>query len=473
MWSKQVDPATSGGKNMTFKNKIGHRKRSKNDRTVEQTVDSNGGAAEAAEQPKQGVSSSKSGKNRGRNRSSKKEPALTGAQSCRKTNGDVKSAVDVIDKDVECGDVVLRHPDPTKRGSNSSLKRYSDSFIIDDSVQQSKTPRLLELNPGTTLLGEKRRKCGDSTDLNASRERFFCAGPHKKGRRFSDLFRPGSMKLSASTENLKVTEKNKINLERNTLKPCNVNIPKTKVDTKAKQNKKTETLPKVQSPKVTSKRESVTTAEPSYLKRVRSRIYKTKSDDTASLKIDEDAHQTDVQLEKKSIAAQKSADVVDAAVHEKPALAKSKSSSAINLNLLRARRNKILEQVASRFGVKTWGTSEVKGGGVGGQPVSRSGSDRRPDAVREEACSKQEAASPESASSSASGDPASAGGAKDRLKGEEHSATPNSSTILPATGSNRKVNSININRSESVKEQSEKRKQQRRNHSDPSHTVTR
>nr|CAH7747399.1 unnamed protein product [Callosobruchus chinensis] len=550
MWSKQVDPTTTGGKNMTFKNKIGHRKRGKNDRTVEQTVDSNVGASEPAEQPKQGVSSSKSGKNRGRNRSSKKEPALTGAQSCRKTNGDVKSAVEVIDKDIECGDVVLRHPDPTKRGSNSSLKRYSDSFIIDDSAQVKKEESVVI--PPT---------------LTRAVSGFFVPDPAKKGRRFSDLFRPGSMKLSASTENLKVTEKNKINLERNTLKPCNVNIPKSKVDTKLKQNKKTDTLPKVQSPKVTSKRESVTTTEPSYLKRVRSRIYKTKSDDTASLKIDEDVKAKKLKprksiqvngripedevavttsngvrkslshfdfrltrqtsnLEKKSIAAQKSADVVDAAVSDKPALAKSKSSSAINLNLLRARRNKILEQVASRFGVKDVGNEfdfiafgsmnnvaaigrdifgsqrslqkqpswlhihkeeqageqaeqaldkqqgEVKGGGAGGQPVSRSGSDRRPDAVREEACSKQESASPESASSSASGDPASAAGAKDHLRGDEHSATPNSSTILPATGSNRKVNSININRSESVKEQSEKRKQQRRNHSDPSHTIT-
>ncbi|VEN52760.1 unnamed protein product [Callosobruchus maculatus] len=133
-------------------------------------------------------------------------------------------------------------------------------------------------------------------------------------------------------------------------------------------------------------------------------------------------------------------------------------------------RRQMEEQRDSSFDLSESG--EVKGGGAGGQPVSRSGSDRRPDAVREEACSKQETASPESASSSASGDPASVAGAKDHLRGDEHGATPNSSTILPATGSNRKVNSININRSESVKEQSEKRKQQRRNHSDPSHTIT-
>ncbi|CAH1989358.1 unnamed protein product [Acanthoscelides obtectus] len=545
MWSKQVDPTATGGKNMTFKNKIGHRKR-KNDRTVEQTVDS---SSVDVEQPKEGVSSSKSGKNRNRHRSSKKGTGTTGAQlntPGRKPIGDAKDTV-VINKDIECGDVVLRHPDPGKRGSNSSLKRYSDSFIIDDSVQVNKEESVVV--PPT---------------LTRAVSGFFVPDPSRKGRRFSDLFRPGSMKLSASTENLKVTERNKINLERNTLKPSNQNVPNTKVDNKAKPNKKTDTATKVQSPKVVHKRESVATTEPSYLKRVRSRIYKTKSDDTASLKLEADTKAKKLKprksiqvngripedevavttpngvrkslshfdfrltrqtsnLEKKSIAALKSADVVDAASGDKPVLAKSKSSSAINLNLLRARRNKILEQVASRFGVKDVGNEfdfiafgsmnnvaaigrdifgsqrslqkqpswlhihkeeqageqaeqalekkqgEVKGaGGTGGQPVSRSGSDRRPDAVREEGCAKQEVASPESGSSSAPGDIA---GAKDHLRGDEHNPAINSSTILPAAGSNRKVN-ININRSESVKEQSEKRKQQRRNHSDPSHTIT-
>ncbi|XP_056631640.1 rho guanine nucleotide exchange factor 12 isoform X2 [Diorhabda sublineata] len=93
------------------------------------------------------------------------------------------------------------------------------------------------------------------------------------------------------------------------------------------------------------------------------------------------------------------------------------------------------------------------------QPVSRSGSDRRPDAVREEGLKHQESSKTESSSHDIP---------NDRLE----AANMVSSTILPAAGSQKKHNS-NINRSESVKEQSEKqRKQQRRNISDPSHSTT-
>nr|XP_023026441.1 rho guanine nucleotide exchange factor 12 isoform X3 [Leptinotarsa decemlineata] len=92
-----------------------------------------------------------------------------------------------------------------------------------------------------------------------------------------------------------------------------------------------------------------------------------------------------------------------------------------------------------------------------GQPVSRSGSDRRPDAVREEGLKHQESATGTESPHDVSHD-------------KTDITTMASSTILPATGSQRRVNS-NINRSESVKEQSEKRKQ-RRNISDPSHNTT-
>uniref|UniRef100_V5GIW5 Rho guanine nucleotide exchange factor 12 n=1 Tax=Anoplophora glabripennis TaxID=217634 RepID=V5GIW5_ANOGL len=91
-----------------------------------------------------------------------------------------------------------------------------------------------------------------------------------------------------------------------------------------------------------------------------------------------------------------------------------------------------------------------------GQPVSRSGSDRRPDAVREEGLKVQDSPSTTDSTHDAS------------EKAEV--STPDSTTSLPATGSKRRINS-NINRSESVKEQSEKRKQ-RRNISDPSHNTT-
>ncbi|CAH1107321.1 unnamed protein product [Psylliodes chrysocephalus] len=89
-------------------------------------------------------------------------------------------------------------------------------------------------------------------------------------------------------------------------------------------------------------------------------------------------------------------------------------------------------------------------------PVSRSGSDRRPDAVREEGLKQQDSTKTESS--------------HDALNDRMEAANMVSSTILPAAGSQRKHNS-NINRSESVKEQSEKRKQ-RRNISDPSHNTT-
>ncbi|CAG9864678.1 unnamed protein product [Phyllotreta striolata] len=89
-------------------------------------------------------------------------------------------------------------------------------------------------------------------------------------------------------------------------------------------------------------------------------------------------------------------------------------------------------------------------------PVSRSGSDRRPDAVREEGLKQQDSTKTEFSHDVLG----------DRMEGPNMA----SSTILPAAGNQRKHHS-NINRSESVKEQSEKRKQ-RRNISDPSHNTT-
>ncbi|XP_049818465.1 rho guanine nucleotide exchange factor 12 isoform X2 [Aethina tumida] len=91
-----------------------------------------------------------------------------------------------------------------------------------------------------------------------------------------------------------------------------------------------------------------------------------------------------------------------------------------------------------------------------GQPVSRSGSDRRPDAVREERHQLESA-------SGAGGDPMN----DSLIATKEDCLTPESSekTHVP------KKKSTNVSRSESVKEQPEKRKQ-RRNYSDPSHNNT-
>ncbi|KAF5297372.1 hypothetical protein FQR65_LT01302 [Abscondita terminalis] len=95
---------------------------------------------------------------------------------------------------------------------------------------------------------------------------------------------------------------------------------------------------------------------------------------------------------------------------------------------------------------------DVTGETKPGHPVSRTGSDRRPDAVREESSRSQET--------------------QDNIDHHDVDVTHQDSTIsLPAYTGNKKKNSTNINRSESVKEQSEKRKQ-RRNISDPLHNTT-
>ncbi|XP_068892581.1 rho guanine nucleotide exchange factor 1 isoform X5 [Tenebrio molitor] len=88
------------------------------------------------------------------------------------------------------------------------------------------------------------------------------------------------------------------------------------------------------------------------------------------------------------------------------------------------------------------------------QPVSRSGSDRRPDIVREEIVKNAEGG--------ASGD-------HGQNKQENDTSTTNNVASFPSA--NKKKASSNINRSESVKESTEKRKQ-RRNISDPSHNTT-
>lgn len=141
-------------------------------------------------------------------------------------------------------------------------------------------------------------------------------------------------------------------------------------------------------------KEQVTGTENSYLRRVKSKIYKTKSDSQAN-KDDTDSKSKKYKQKKnlgingsripedevavltpdgvrkpishfdfrlirqtsnlergrpKTIISQSSVDETDTtAKNEKPVLTKAKSSSSINLNMLRTRRNKIMEQV---FGTK-------------------------------------------------------------------------------------------------------------------------
>ncbi|XP_045464460.1 rho guanine nucleotide exchange factor 11 isoform X2 [Harmonia axyridis] len=93
------------------------------------------------------------------------------------------------------------------------------------------------------------------------------------------------------------------------------------------------------------------------------------------------------------------------------------------------------------------------------QPVSRSGSDRRPDCVREESGAGKNHDGP-------------AGGASPDSTQDKNDEIPiESSVSLPSSG-NKKRTASNINRSESVKEQSEKQRKQRRNISDPSQNTS-
>lgn len=415
MWSKQADTRNSN-KNMTsFKNKITNRKRrnSKSRNPANDSVDSvetdlNTSLSKQSEDKKK---QSKPGKNRGRNRN--KKDTNTGAdklnvqvsKNCKESiscgsNGDVTH---LIDKDLETADVVLRNPnsDLNKRNVNNSLKRYSDSFVIENNVQNENGRIKLKENDLIPPV------------LTRAVSGFFVIDHARKAKRFSDLFRPSStMKLSGSTESLKITNAKYIGKEeKNGSVPTrneeekNAKKLNQENNVKNKQKKKSDNVSvKTPSTKTTAKNESVVNTVPSnsYLKRVKSKIYKTKTDggstpsktdevDAAlkskklkpkkSLEIngripeDEVAVLTPNGLRKslthfdfrltrqtsnlerirpKPFGTKKSTDLVDETniSSEKPVLAKAKSSSAINLNLLRTRRNKILEQVAARCGAK-------------------------------------------------------------------------------------------------------------------------
>ncbi|XP_017784842.1 PREDICTED: rho guanine nucleotide exchange factor 11 isoform X2 [Nicrophorus vespilloides] len=86
-----------------------------------------------------------------------------------------------------------------------------------------------------------------------------------------------------------------------------------------------------------------------------------------------------------------------------------------------------------------------------GNPLTRTPSDRRPDAVREESCRTQPL--------------------NQSTDNDNDSANPESSTSQPASTGNKRRQIGNINRSESVKEQPEKNRKQRRNVSDPLRTT--
>ncbi|XP_031357131.1 rho guanine nucleotide exchange factor 2-like isoform X2 [Photinus pyralis] len=517
MWSTQTE---TSNKNMTsLKSKITHRKRknSKSKSSNAQSVESNLSAnTQTLKKPhnrtrKNSTGSQKSGPNRknqpdlienlkpDHNKISTADPPCNGDDDIQlRHGGDADFRAELLS-----ADVWLENNDDASLNNNT--KRYSDSFVI-----RSKTSE--------NFSAESRQSLN-----HLAQSEFFEDKSERKSRRFSDIFRYGALKPSISCENIKTAIKMKppeefpgVNLRKKP--PAQESASSADMEKKSKKVTKNDKGKKA-APVVSKK---VEPQNDSYLKRVKSKIYKTKSDNTTNglptmPNIAEDTKTTKKSKKKKPppttvqqpepspvpelrksvsqfdfrLIRQTSnlerirpktfglrtassnlgiSDLCDSP--EKPVLAKSKSSSAINLNLLRTRRNKLLEQakrnckiVRNEFDFIGFNGStttlvaaddETDGQDAGetkpGHPVSRTGSDRRPDAVREEASRTQESQ-------------------ENVDQHETDLAHPDSTVSLPAYTGNKKRAATNINRSESVKEQSEKRKQ-RRNISDPLHNTT-
>ncbi|KAH1003809.1 hypothetical protein HUJ04_003663 [Dendroctonus ponderosae] len=520
MWSKQADTRNKSGSNMTsFKNKITNRK-SKNagDKAA---VEPSTEAANEQDKKKQQPTKSpnpKPGRNRARNKNKKEtaknpdkvnETVIVPADNNTKPKS-ISKETELIDNNTdECDGVVLRNPN-SARTSNTSVKRYSDSFVIENQI-------------GSAEEIAEEEKITVPTPLTRALSGFFVTDQSKKqNRRFSDLFRPASSKLSGSTESLKMP----IKLEKNAPeKSSKVAVKEAKE--KSKSSKKTDSNKKSSQTKSADFVKPATTeTSNSYLKRVKSRIYKSKSDDCAKIDLDnkykklipkksldlngripeEDVasptgviqkslghfhfgrltrQTTNLERISRPFGSQKSVENAQSNGLERPALAKSKSSSAINLSLLRARRAKVMDNGSAalckdEFDFIPFCESRLTGSSTSlhkfpswlhinkgeskvSQPVSRTGSDRRPDAVREEG------ARPAEDSNSHQQADGSLNHTETSVEKKESMSQDNSASSQ--AGAKRRAGG-HINRSESVKEQSEKiRKQQRRNISDPSHST--
>ncbi|KAJ3662252.1 hypothetical protein Zmor_006608 [Zophobas morio] len=505
----------------SFKNKITNRKQ-KNSKTVNgQLV---GNASPDTESVPTGKKQQKSGKhrNRGSKKAAEKANAVVDAENTTSSvaPSDCVDTNDIIQTDdLDLADVTLRTSVPNEvveqNLKNTHQKRFSDGYVIENGANNVLLTRAV-----SGILGPEELYTGDKTS--------------KKGRRLSDLFRHGTLKTTNSLENLTmrhseytplktVKESSKASSDKASADSKNKrhkkssSNPTTKTDASPKEAKNAKNSEQVQAAKQTSENNS-------YLKRVKSKIYKTKTEGNGILpsKTNVSKKSTnceripeDVELRKpinsdfrlirqssnleqfrsKTFGLMKSSSNtgiadIDDGLTKKPLLAKAKSSSAINISLLRMRRSRIFEQLKEgrckeafdEFDFIAFGGFRDKFGGsqkittvtedphvksqenrieadIGetkpSQPVSRSGSDRRPDIVREE--------TPKNAEGTTSID-------HGQNKQENDTSTPDNNASFPAT-SNKKRSSSNINRSESVKEQSEKRKQ-RRNISDPSHNTT-
>lgn len=282
----------------------------------------------------------------------------------RKTKRDSQAKPDLIedikpvDKSVDL--VVLRNTDDNRKSEN--VKRYSDSFVLgDDNSKNSETPKLSRAASGFIFAEEEKLE---------------------RRRRFSDIFKYGALKSYNSCDNLKIlprTMEGKITDEIDGV--VLRETKKVEVVFKAPEKKK-ETI-------------QVTNTNNSYLKRVKSKIYKNKNEGVGNSTLPTMPDISETTTKTKKIKNKKNNEIKQNSEEqevrktfdfrlirqssnlerirprsfapkkcssntgipelndsnnsqEKPILVKSKSSSAISLNLLRTRRNKILEQVKNR-----------------------------------------------------------------------------------------------------------------------------
>lgn len=367
MWSKQAD---TRNKNMTsFKNKITNRKR-KNAKQEEKSE----APAKKDEQTK--PEGQKSNRNRARNRTKSTTDNNVEPTGNRHQGKCANGKDDISTKNLEAADVVLRNANNlVEKRTNTALKRYSDSYVFDTNAGN-----ILDNVLGEEVLPKLTRAVSGFLYLES-----------KSKSRFSDLFKSGAMKLSASTENLKNAGKK------------DKDLPKKQENNKSKASSKK--TPDAATPisrnnsqrcSKTKKETPVIPTETSYLKRVKSKIYKSKSDDTcppSKIPISEDKSSKSKKLKpKKSKEISGRIPEDEEAVISPPGIRKSlthfdfrlmrqssnlerrrsridedkptdenknpsvppspkplhffgkaKSSSAINLNLLRNRKNKILD----------------------------------------------------------------------------------------------------------------------------------
>lgn len=357
MWSKQADMRNA---NMTsFKNKITNRKQ-KNSKSQNPSVGSSSPDTESAST---GKKQQKSGKHRNRGN---KKVAPGSSEIVENTSSVVTPAADsndIIppDDDLELADVVLRTNVVEQQNlKNTNQKRFSDGFVIENGV------RLTRAVSG--ILGPEELYTNDKTA--------------KKGRRLSDLFRHGTLKTTNSLENLNMKH---TDLIKNVKESEKTTDNKTTADSKTKRHKKGSSCPTPNNKSTTKEAKNAKNSEQakqntenSYLKRVKSKIYKTKTDQNGILpskttvskkssnceRIPEDVELRKSnfdfrlirqssnleQVRTRTFGIMKSssntgiADMEDG-IAKKPLLAKAKSSSSINLNLLRMRRSRILDQL--------------------------------------------------------------------------------------------------------------------------------